>query len=339
MSATRLPKVFTNVPSNVITAEVTVPYLDAEPGDILMDGSHTLLYGTNEYRFGNTHNVPLSISRRFADFIMAFSANPAFVNVHPFMFNVSLDVARTDVKQYFTEDVEGMLRHFGVDMIHPVVLNVLRNNRQSDCIFLSVYTLVMNYVPRHLANLCLKDEDGNLICEIRGRREEPNELFRTFGGLDKRVIVCDDPEHDLKPILCADNWYNWGSQSSASADYAVFKGPASELQKQRAELESVGAKNIVMIEPFHDVVMQYNPSRYEIVWQDGAKVSWYYKWKTIVEFALTVSVYHLPPYVMLWIIDWLPGMWAFGHQRKLNVIQSLWNSLERIRDQRNEIKT
>ena len=51
----------------------------------------------------------------------------------------------------------------------------------------------------------------------------------------------------------------------------------------------------------------------------------------IVDICLTMYPLNLPPYVMLWIIDWLPSYELVSHHRKIHLIESIRNSIWKVK--------
>jgi hypothetical protein len=51
----------------------------------------------------------------------------------------------------------------------------------------------------------------------------------------------------------------------------------------------------------------------------------------IIGICIALSSFELPPYVLLWIIDWLPNYDRLSHHKKIQLIESVRNSIWKIR--------
>ena len=51
----------------------------------------------------------------------------------------------------------------------------------------------------------------------------------------------------------------------------------------------------------------------------------------IVDMCLAMYPLNLPPYIMLWIIDWLPSYELVSHHRKIHLIESIRNSIWKVK--------
>jgi hypothetical protein len=51
----------------------------------------------------------------------------------------------------------------------------------------------------------------------------------------------------------------------------------------------------------------------------------------IIGICLAMSSLELPPYVLLWIIDWLPNYDRLSHHKKIHLIESVRNSIWKIK--------
>jgi hypothetical protein len=51
----------------------------------------------------------------------------------------------------------------------------------------------------------------------------------------------------------------------------------------------------------------------------------------IIGICLTMSSLELPPYVLLWIIDWLPNYDRLSHHKKIRLIESVRASIWKIK--------
>ena len=63
------------------------------------------------------------------------------------------------------------------------------------------------------------------------------------------------------------------------------------------------------------------------------------RWRTVhpwlLDTCLAMSPLELPPYVLLWIVDWIPFFeHAVSHRKKIHLIESIRDSVWRIRDSR-----
>jgi hypothetical protein len=51
----------------------------------------------------------------------------------------------------------------------------------------------------------------------------------------------------------------------------------------------------------------------------------------IVGICIAMSPLELPPYVLLWIIDWLPNYDLLSHHKKIHLIESIRNSISKLK--------
>ena len=52
----------------------------------------------------------------------------------------------------------------------------------------------------------------------------------------------------------------------------------------------------------------------------------------IVDICLALSPLELPPYVLLWIIDWLPRFDKASHHKKIQLITSVRDSIWKLKN-------
>ena len=62
------------------------------------------------------------------------------------------------------------------------------------------------------------------------------------------------------------------------------------------------------------------------------RASIYHRWMRfaqhdIIGICLALAPIELPPYVLLWIIDWLPHYGQLSHHKKIALIESVRNSI------------
>jgi len=73
-----------------------------------------------------------------------------------------------------------------------------------------------------------------------------------------------------------------------------------------------------------------------IVWHQTAFCRWRYNHEVIVNASLVLLESHMPVYVLLEILDWLPGMDRQNHVRKVRLLESIRASLRTIDRRREE---
>lgn len=337
-----MPKVFQHVPYAVVVATNPEPYEDAQPGDLLVTskckasiwpGIPVNSAEYNDDRSGDCfyigpYVIPLDVTRHIADFDAAYGAsNIPFTQLE---MEIRLDTCRPDVKKHLKLNLRGLLAALDVDMLHPRVLAVL-GGKQSD------YIYIVAEIPEHEEeddmikynySLCLDDEDGLTVASLAVKAEGTWKIHRESTLC---TILCDKTIDNPSQLSAPDYWDSY--ETAKGKSYMVFGGDYAKIDRQLAYLRMIQATNIRVLQPDHEII-EGKKKRY-IGWSENAKARWYYKWKKIVEMSIVAYDLGLPPYVVLEIVDWLPGMWAHNHKKKITLIQSVWNAVRRLREKRN----
>jgi len=72
-------------------------------------------------------------------------------------------------------------------------------------------------------------------------------------------------------------------------------------------------------------------AQYELRWHRTAFLRWPFNHPIILDAAIVLLDAPLPPYVLLEVLDWLPGMDRQNHVRKIRLIESVRASIRRVR--------
>lgn len=117
-------------------------------------------------------------------------------------------------------------------------------------------------------------------------------------------------------------------------DYVQFWGPLSNLREQRQNIEAA----IAGARPFESepdcVLKPLGGTGLFVHTQPLPRViyTWWFLHGQLIEFCLCFS--ELPQYVVLWILDWLPGMELLRHLTKLRTIESVLHSIGAVLEKR-----
>ncbi len=342
MTAPRLPKVFTHVPYEVVADKNPAPYLDAQPGDLLVGDKYKASIWPGipandeadgrdgDYWYNGPSVIPLSVTRQINDFDATYGAsNGAFDETD---IELRIDANRPDVRVHLNLHVRSLLAALDVDMTHPRVTAVLQG-KQSDYIYVVVETPDdpnSSEPIKYMYTLRLVDEDGLTIVSLI---VNPSRVYWKIERTPTEcTILCDKNIVNPNKLEPPKNWDWFGSEPYKS--YLMFQGDYDKIDRQKAYLRAIEATQIRILEPDHTLAEMNKKGVRKVIWSDGAKARWYYKWKKIFKLSLVAYDLGLPPYVVLEIVDWLPGMWAHNHQKKITLIQSVWNGVRRIREKR-----
>ena len=124
-----------------------------------------------------------------------------------------------------------------------------------------------------------------------------------------------------------------------------FTFPASKTEKLLSLLNRDGLKNYNIIETFYDQKpyifkkkrgeYEMGKSRYDA--EEKKKIS-KFRHKVFLELVTVMLALCTAPYVVLEILDWIPFIYQQNHVQKINLIYSIFKSIEKICDQRKENK-
>lgn len=117
---------------------------------------------------------------------------------------------------------------------------------------------------------------------------------------------------------------------------ALLHGPWSSVAEQTTEIKDaipwLAISTAGVDRTFCDTLAN---SGLTTCWQSGAKFRRPFLFEQLFVFCLAFSEV-LPPYAILWILDWLPGMSLCKHHEKIHLIENLRASIRKVRERRIE---
>lgn len=120
----------------------------------------------------------------------------------------------------------------------------------------------------------------------------------------------------------------------------IYEGPYTTIDVMLGRIASVtaGQTPIVWVSPIDRLFKCFATKNGFRFTSDKlhytACARWLHKHDVILDACIGMASIALPPYVLLWIIDWLPGMHNASHRKMIELIVSVRDSMNKIYESR-----
>jgi len=157
----------------------------------------------------------------------------------------------------------------------------------------------------------------------------------TFGIADISCEICKDiVGYDNQKFTYEKDVFSVGKNER----FFLASGPTEDLSKKMEHMKRFGAKVL----RFSDFDKRFDVVRDKVIMvvsglMNSKSTNYVPKIRhnELLRICIALSSFHLPPYVILEIVDWLMYIWAHPHKKKIDLIYGIQKSIVKIEANRN----
>lgn len=170
--------------------------------------------------------------------------------------------------------------------------------------------------------------------------QQIREMYELLTKPHIALMVSDvDRRLDTWTIQLANNWCVDLRKSDKMPNKKLFvlRGPMELRDRQLSLITAQLNPN-----PFKycwskiDRTFDFSGGKCKQMWSVRAWLRMPFKQEYLIDTMLWIRTFDVPPYVALWIIDWLPNKYKWSHHFKIKILQNTYDCITRVYERREE---